>query len=336
MDADLVTPSVCGAEREGKTMHIGRKLKSFHLLAFAALALTAANAQTASQGAAPAWSDLHTWTKIAEPIATKDIVYFPADASGYAPKSQVLDVYQNSSTLQGAKTPVLVYMHGGAWNHGERPANWHGFRAWMAAGFTVVNVEYRLVDVAPAPAAVQDVRCALNWVLRNAAKYNFDTERVVTYGTSAGGHLALMAAVLPAKNDIDVPQCKAQPHIAAVLDFYGPYHLEKSAPGAFPSPSVARWMGADPQPSLEAKEHAMSPSTYVRRGIPPVFFAHGDADPVVPYQSDIEKKKDLDAAGVKNQFDTVHGGGHGKWPPEENQRVELDSLKFLHELGIIQ
>ena len=111
--------------------------------------------------------------------------------------SQMLDVYQNASTPQGSRAPVLVYMHGGAWNHGERPASWHGFRAWMAAGFSVVNVEYRLADVAPAPAAVQDVRCALNWILQNAAKYNFDTNRVVTYGTSAGGHLALMAAVLP-------------------------------------------------------------------------------------------------------------------------------------------
>lgn len=288
-----------------------------------------------AQTTAPAWPDPTTWAKVTEPMATKDIVYVSPDTPGYAPKSQVLDVYQNAATALDAKAPVLVYMHGGAWNHGERPASWHGFRAWIAAGFSVVNVEYRLVDVAPAPAAVQDTRCALNWILRNAATYNFDTARVVTYGTSAGGHLALMAAVLPADNDIDLPQCKAQPHIAAVLDFYGPYHLERSAPGAFPSPSVARWMGPDPQPTLEAKEHAMSPSTYVRAGIPPVFFAHGDADPVVPYQSDIEKKKDLDRAGVKNQFDTVPGGGHGKWSAEENQRVELDSLKFLRNLGII-
>lgn len=298
--------------------------------------LVAGTINSHAQAAQLAWSDPASWATVSEPIATKDVVYVPSDVPGYAPKSQVLDVYQNATTPPGSRAPVLVYMHGGAWNHGERPVSWHGFRPWIAAGFSVVNVEYRLVDVAPAPAAVQDVRCALNWVLQNAAKYNFDTNRVVTYGTSAGGHLALMAAVLPAENTVDLPQCKAQPHIAAVLDFYGPYHLEKSAPGAFPSPSVARWMGPDPQPSLLAKEHAMSPSTYIRPGIPPVFFAHGDADPVVPYQSDIEKKKDLDKAGVKNQFDTVPGGGHGKWTPEENQRIELDSLKFLHDVGVFR
>ena len=226
-------------------------------------------------------------------------------------------------------------MHGGAWARGNRPASSHSFRPWLAAGFSIVNVEYRFTDAAPAPAAVQDVRCALSWIVRNAAIYNFDTARVVTYGTSAGGHLALLAAVLPAKNDIDLPSCKAQPHIVAVLDFYGPYHLEPSFPGAFKSPSTARWMGPDPMPSLEAKEHAMSPSTYVDAHTPPVFQAHGDADPTVPYQASVELKADLDHFHVPNIFDTIPGGGHGKWPPEEQQRVELDSLRFLQSLHII-
>jgi len=285
--------------------------------------------------AAQTWTDPATWAKVPEPVATKDIVYFAPTDPGYDPKSQILDVYQNAARPAGEKAPVLVYIHGGAWNHGARPASSHGFRAWLAAGFSVVNVEYRLVDAAPAPAAVQDVRCVLSWIKQNAAKYNFDAGRVVTYGTSAGGHLALLAAVLPAKNDIDLPQCESQPHISAVLDFYGPYHLEPTQPGAFKSPSTARWMGPDPQPSLEAKEHAMSPSTYVHAGMPPVFIAQGDADPTVPYAASVTLQRDLEKLGVKNVFDTIPGGGHGGWPPEQNQRVQLDSLKFLQSIGVI-
>jgi acetyl esterase/lipase len=120
---------------------------------------------------------------------------------------------------------VLVYIHGGAWWKGEKPAGWGGFRAYLAAGFSVVTVEYRLTDVAPAPAAVQDVRCALSWVKANAKAYGFDAKRVVPYGTSAGGHLALMAGMLPKGNDIDLPACRDQPKTPAILDFYGPYHL---------------------------------------------------------------------------------------------------------------
>jgi acetyl esterase/lipase len=293
-------------------------------------------AMMTGSASAQEWENPANWESVAAPKATMDVAYFPADAPGYTPDSQRLDVYENAAAA-GKKAPVLVYMHGGAWRNGKRPESWHGFRAWLAAGFSVVNVEYRLVDTVPdyAPAAVQDVACVLHWLKENAAKYNFDAERVVTYGTSAGGHLALMAAVLPKGNDIDLPQCRDQAKIVAVLDFYGPYHLEPEQSGAFTSPSTAHWMGPDPKPSLAAMEHAMSPSTYVRAGIPPVFQAHGDADPTVPYQASVELKKDLDKVGVKNAFDTVPGGGHGKWTPEENQRVDLDSLKFLRSVGVI-
>ncbi len=287
----------------------------------------------------PAWADAGSWQHVAEPAATRDIVYFPKDDPGYRPSSQRLDVYRNAEAgSRGKAAPVLVYMHGGAWRNGQKPESWHGFRAWMAAGFSVVNVEYRLVDTVPdyAPAALQDIRCALSWVKSHAGEYGFDAERVVTYGTSAGGHLALLSAVLPADNPYDLPQCKARPKIAAVLDFYGPYHLEPEEPGAFKSPSTAHWMGPEPKPSLAAMEHAMSPSTYVRKGIPPVFLAHGDADPTVPYLASVTLNADLEKAGVKHAFDTVPGGLHGKWTPEQNERVQMDSLKFLQAVGVIR
>ena len=226
-------------------------------------------------------------------------------------------------------------MHGGAWIRGNRPASYGSFKAWLAAGFTIVNVEYRLGEAAPAPASIQDTRCVLSWIKRNAAAYSFDASRVVTYGTSAGGHLALLAAILPARNDIDLPACKDQAHVVAVLDFYGPYHLEANAPGVFASPSVKKWLGPDPKPSLEAELRALSPSTYISRSTPPVFQAHGDADKVVPYEASIELKKDLDKAGVTNVLDTVPGGGHGQWTPEENQCVQLDSLRFLQSIHVI-
>ena len=79
----------------------------------------------------------------------------------------------------------------------------------------------------------------------------------------------------------------------------------------------------------------MSPQTYIRKGLPPVFIAHGDADPTVPCIASLTLKKDLDAVAVPNQMVTVPGGLHGKWTPEENQRVQLESLKFLHQQGIL-
>jgi acetyl esterase/lipase len=285
---------------------------------------------------AQSWADPTTWSKTPAPKAKKNIVYFPSSAQGYSPSSQVLDVYENSALASGEKAPVLVFIHGGAWSMGQRPANSDSFLPWLAAGFSVVNIEYRLLAKTTnyAPAAVQDVGCALAWVKQNADQYHFDLDRVVTSGRSAGGHLALLAAVLPKDNDIALPQCRDQVPVAAVLDYYGLYDLEPTP--TYHSPAAERWIGPNPKPSLAAMEHKMSPSSYIRPGIPPVFRAHGEADPWVPYQEAVNLKRDMDKVGVRCVLHTVAGGGHGGWKPEENQSVDLDSLRFLQSVGIIK
>ena len=274
--------------------------------------------------AAQTWTDPASWASVKAPETTKDVVYLQASGQDLH-----LDVYRNTA-FEGPR-PVLVYIHGGAWWKGEKPASWGGFRAYLAAGFSVVTVEYRLTDVAPAPAAVQDVRCALSWVKANAKTYGFDAKRVVPYGTSAGGHLALMAGMLPKKNDIDLPACRDQPKVAAILDFYGPYHLKPELPGAFKSPSTARWIAGGP----EALWTSMSPAAYVRKGQPPVFIVHGDADPTVPYEASTSLKADLDKAGVVNRFHPVPGGVHGKFPKDEQVKVEQDALQFLTTTAVL-
>jgi acetyl esterase/lipase len=92
--------------------------------------------------AAQTWNDPANGRLVKSPEATKDVVYL--QASG---KDLHLDVYRNTA-FKGPR-PVLVYIHGGAWWKGEKPAGWGGFRAYLAAGFSVVTVEYRLTDVAP-------------------------------------------------------------------------------------------------------------------------------------------------------------------------------------------
>lgn len=287
-------------------------------------ALAALILSSAAPEGAPSWSDPATWALVPPPETAKDVVY--RQASG---QDLHLDVYRN--TAFAGPRPVLVYIHGGAWWKGERPKSWGGFRAYLAAGFSVVTVEYRLSDIARAPAAVEDVRCALSWVKANAKAYGFDAKAVVPYGTSAGGHLALMAGMLPKGNSIDPAACRDQPRAAAILDFYGPYHLRPELPGAFRSPSTARWLGDGP----DALWTAMSPAAYVRKGQPPVFIVHGDADPTVPYQASLALKADLDRAGVASAFHPVPGGVHGKFPKEEQVKVELDALEFLRARGVL-
>jgi acetyl esterase/lipase len=254
-------------------------------------------------------------------------------------------------------TPVVIQLHGGGWIRGDRPSGYGTFRAFLATGMSVVTVQYRNAKDAPAPAAIQDVRCAMAWVKANAAKYNFDPYRVVTYGESAGGHLALMAAYAPPS--FNPRGCGDQPKVVAVLDFLGPTNLAEGLTEHGSSDFTHQWIGMDvpsppypatpvpdgskpsvnwplPDEKTLARAREMSPMTYIRPGLPATFIVYGDSDHTVDPTPDTQLMKALDAAGVPNGVDVVVGRGHGGFSKEENDRSKLLCLEFLKSRGILQ
>jgi len=258
-----------------------------------------------------------------------------------------LDVYQVASSKP---TPVVIQIHGGGWIRGDRPDSSRSFGPLFAAGASVVAVQYRNAIDAPAPAAIEDVRCAMAWVKANAKKYNFDLNRVITWGGSAGGHLALMAAYAPAS--FTPKTCSDQPKVAAVLDDYGPTNLAEGLTQHGSMDFTHQWLGLDlplapaasseettgrpaaprwPEPSAAVldKAKAMSPLTYVKPGLPPTFIVNGDSDHTVDPSQSAELKKALDEAHVPNGQYIVVGGGHGNFSPEEQHKSMLLSLEFL-------
>ena len=106
-----------------------------------------------------------------------------------------LDLYLPANP--SGPTPVLMMIHGGGWVQGTKEAQVLRLLPYLEMGWAVANVTYRLVQVSKAPAAVEDCLCALQWIARNAERYNFDTSRIVTSGNSAGGHLALTSGMVP-------------------------------------------------------------------------------------------------------------------------------------------
>lgn len=257
-----------------------------------------------------------------------DVVY--ATANNTALK---LDVWYPHAV--NAPTPTLVYFHGGGWIFGTKESQVLQFLPFLEKGWRVVNVEYRMASNSLAPAAVEDARCALRWVYRNAKQYNFDTSKIVLTGHSAGGHLSLIAGMLPDGTSLD-NNCYADEkfgdvkmNVAAIINWYGITDVNDIIQGRNLKNYAAMWMGSQPNAAEIAKR--VSPLTYVRAGLSPVLIIHGDKDDVVPYSHATRLQEALNKARVKNDFYTIKGGGHGGFSQSEYVAAYEKIWKFLRE-----
>lgn len=230
-------------------------------------------------------------------------------------------------------TPVLMYIHGGGWRGGNKEASVLRLLPYLEKGWAVVNVQYRLAAAELAPAAVEDCLCALRWVIRNADQYNFDPARIVTSGNSAGGHLALTTAMIPASAGLD-RQCPGDEglSVAAVVNWYGITDVGDLLDGPNMKTYAVTWMGSQTD-RFDIAER-VSPKTYVRAGLPPILTIHGDADPTVPYQHAVGLHTQLSAAGVVNQVHTVPGGRHGGFNREQTLAIWETINAFLADQGL--
>jgi acetyl esterase/lipase len=255
-----------------------------------------------------------------------------------------LDLYQPRGL--NAPNPVLMFFHGGGWTAGAKEGVALNFLPYLEAGWTVLNVEYRLTNVALAPAAVEDARCALRWVYRNAKQYNFDTEKIVTTGESAGGHLAMTTAMLPESAGFDntCPGNRAGGassggatntdglKVAAVVDWYGISDVHELLSGPNMKSYAVAWLGALPYRAELAKQ--LSPETYVNRTTPPIISVHGDADPTVPYSQKQRLHQALDKAGAIHELVTIPNGKHGGFTDGEKTMAFSRIRSFLAKQNV--
>jgi acetyl esterase/lipase len=234
-------------------------------------------------------------------------------------------------------TPTVLFFHGGGWTGGSKDGGITNALPYLEMGYAVVNVAYRLAAVSLAPAAVEDTRCALRWVYRNAKQYNFDVNRIVLTGQSAGGHLSLITGMLPPDTPLDLgcpgdrgsdPVNTAPLKVAAIVNWYGITDVtEMLNDGANRRAYAVMWMGS--MPNRKEIADMVSPLKYVRAGLPPIMMIHGDADPTVPYTQAQRLDQALDKAGVPNEFFTVPGGKHGGFTVDEYLKAYAAIRAFL-------
>ncbi len=230
----------------------------------------------------------------------KDITYKSIDTVQLK-----LDIYRKKDIKK--PTPVLVFIHGGAWKKGKRQDYLPYLVDYAKKGYITVTISYRLSPVATFPAAVEDVKCAIRWIRKNAALYSMDPENIAVIGGSAGGHLALMLGYTKdGQFTGDCPDSLSS-RVQAVVDFYGPVDL--TTPYARSASSVIKFLGTtyDEDPGIFRDA---SPKSYISPGDPPTLIFQGTIDSLVPYSQSDSLDVWLGRAGVPHEYHKLKGWPH--------------------------
>ena len=240
--------------------------------------------------------------------------------------------------------PTLILFHGGGWVAGQKERNVLFLLPYLSLGWAAINVEYRLANNSPAPAAVEDCRCALRWATYHAKEYNLDASKFVLTGTSAGGHLALITGILPANSIFD-RQCptpdsirwragtEPEVKVAAIINWFGITDVAELLDGPNAKHYAIEWFGS--MNNREELARQLSPINYVRAGLPAIITIHGDQDNIVPYSQAMKLHAALDKAGVPNQLVTICGARHGGFNRQELVNSYAAIRQFLRKNNLL-
>ena len=217
--------------------------------------------------------------------------------------------------------PLIVWVHGGAWQGGSKDGN-NPAMAFLAKGYAVASINYRLSQHATYPAQIEDCKAAVRFLRANAKKYNLNPDAFGAWGASAGGHLV---ALLGTTGDVKELEGKVGEHkdvssrVQCVVDFFGPTDLTKMGAQALPTSKFDHDGPNSPESKLvggpiqQNKEKAAkaNPINFVTKDDAPIHILHGDVDPLVPLgQSEIFLEA-LKKADIPAELVVIKGGGHG-------------------------
>lgn len=199
--------------------------------------------------------------------------------------------------------PAIVCIHGSGWRAGSRGAYRNQIKTFAEQGFVAATVEYRLTDVAAWPAQIDDVQAAIGFLVEHADEYRIDPERVGVLGASAGGHLSLMAGVMPAEQD-------NSHRLRCIVNFFGPTDLvhvrNPDRVRVYLEPLIGGKLEDKPD-----QLKVISPVTYVDRTDPPVLTLHGTDDDLVEFEQAEILHMALKKSQVPETLFPMTGVGHG-------------------------
>ncbi len=232
-----------------------------------------------------------------EPKVHRDLAYAE-------PKNerQTLDVY---APTEGTRHPVVVWIHGGGWQRGDKTEVQKKPQAFVDKGFVFVSINYRFVPKVTIKQMASDVARAVRWTHDHARDYGGDPETIFVMGHSAGAQLAALVCT-------DDSYLKAEGLSLSVIkgcvpvdgDTYDVPMQIQTVEQRRADSYKSKFGDADSQKDL-------SPVTHVAKGkgIPPFLILHVAEHPETRAQSQ-RLAKALQEAGISANAYPAEGKNH--------------------------
>lgn len=223
-------------------------------------------------------------------------------------------------------TPVVVFIHGGAWMMGDKTLFLGELSEFADSGFAGISINYRyasdLFDVHH-PDLGEDVRQAIDFIVSRADEWQIDPGRIGLVGHSAGGHLSLLTAyTLNADRRI-----KACASWAGPLDFTDP--LQRSITGSHDV--LHLYMGFSLVTAADTLAYrSASPYYCVHAASVPTLLVYGTEDIGVPYANALRFDHRLDSLGVPHRMITLQGENH-IWIGKALKTARHETIKWFSE-----
>ena len=242
--------------------------------------------------------------------------------------TQKVDIYVPFEQKSGAG--LILYIHGGSWDHGSKEVFANKCKKYSAKGYVTATMNYRLVNQgASARDMMNDISYAMKKIKTTVAKKNVTINKVMIVGISAGAHLALLYSYTRA----DTSPIK----IAAVTAYCPPSDLYDDKmytdTGIGSCNQMVKTMSVlcgetftyKTKSSSEKALKAISPYYNVTSSSVPTLFCHGKFDGAVPYAQSVRLKMKLDSYEVPNNFVIFPNSAHSldKDPDKMSQFTKL-------------
>jgi len=216
---------------------------------------------------------------------------------------QKMDVYL-PATRSTTDTKVMIMIHGGAWNSGDK-ADFNEYVDSLKKReptYAIFNINYRLANVSDLfPAQELDIKAAVEFIYNKRQEYKI-SDKFVLVGASAGAHLALLQGY---KYSTPVKP-------KAIIDFFGPTDLidmYNNPPNALVQPLLVAVTGVTPTANTLYTQS--SPINFISSQSPPTMILHGGTDIVVAPSQSVLLDTRLQTAGIIHQYFFYPTDGHG-------------------------